>query len=331
MIVKSFELTKKIPKNINFFLLYGSNLGLIEEIINKFLKPIFSKNLFIYDEIDLLKNPSQFYEEIFNKSFFDNDKLLIINRATDRILSIIETLVTKNLDDLKIIIKSDILEKKSKLRIFFEKNKDVIVTPFYEETHQQLASIAINFFKEKKIAISSKSLNLILEKVGSDRMSLNNEMQKIYYFYQTEKKVCFDDIKKLINLGKNYNVSELVDQCLIKNKSKVLKMINDNYFSSDDNIAIIKSFINKLKRLKIIQNKVSANSNFETATKFIYPPIFWKDKEIIKNQIKIWSLKEINKLIKKTNQIELSIKKNSQISNFLIFNFIIYTTHFTNN
>jgi DNA polymerase-3 subunit delta len=156
-------------------------------------------------------------------------------------------------------------------------------------------------------------------------------MQKIYYFYQTEKKVCFDDIKKLINLGKNYNVSELVDQCLIKNKSKVLKMINDNYFSSDDNIAIIKSFINKLKRLKIIQNKVSANSNFETATKFIYPPIFWKDKEIIKNQIKIWSLKEINKLIKKTNQIELSIKKNSQISNFLIFNFIIYTTHFTNN
>ena len=331
MIVKSFELTKKIPKNINFFLLYGSNLGLIEEIINKFLKPIFSKNLFIYDEIDLLKNPSQFYEEIFNKSFFDNDKLLIINRATDRILSIIETLVTKNLDDLKIIIKSDILEKKSKLRIFFEKNKDVIVTPFYEETHQQLASIAINFFKEKKIAISSKSLNLILEKVGSDRMSLNNEMQKIYYFYQTEKKVCFDDIKKLINLGKNYNVSELVDQCLIKNKSKVLKMINDNYFSSDDNIAIIKSFINKLKRLKIIQNKVSANSNFETATKFIYPPIFWKDKEIIKNQIKIWSLKEINKLIKRTNQIELSIKKNSQISNFLIFNFIIYTTHFTNN
>ena len=331
MIVKSFELTKKIPKNINFFLLYGSNLGLIEEIINKFLKPIFSKNLFIYDEIDLLKNPSQFYEEIFNKSFFDNDKLLIINRATDRILSIIETLVAKNLDDLKIVIKSDILEKKSKLRIFFEKNKDVIVTPFYEETHQQLASIAINFFKEKKIAISSKSLNLILEKVGSDRMSLNNEMQKIYYFYQTEKKVCFDDIKKLINLGKNYNVSELVDQCLIKNKSKVLKMINDNYFSSDDNIAIIKSFINKLKRLKIIQNKVSANSNFETATKFIYPPIFWKDKEIIKNQIKIWSLKEINKLIKKTNQIELSIKKNSQISNFLIFNFIIYTTHFTNN
>ena len=331
MIVKSFELTKKIPKNINFFLLYGSNLGLIEEIINKFLKPIFSKNLFIYDEIDLLKNPSQFYEEIFNKSFFDNDKLLIINRGTDRILSIIETLVTKNLDDLKIVIKSDILEKKSKLRIFFEKNKDVIVTPFYEETHQQLASIAINFFKEKKIAISSKSLNLILEKVGSDRMSLNNEMQKIYYFYQTEKKVCFDDIKKLINLGKNYNVSELVDQCLIKNKSKVLKMINDNYFSSDDNIAIIKSFINKLKRLKIIQNKVSANSNFETATKFIYPPIFWKDKEIIKNQIKIWSLKEINKLIKKTNQIELSIKKNSQISNFLIFNFIIYTTHFTNN
>ena len=331
MIVKSFELTKKIPKNINFFLLYGSNLGLIEEIINKFLKPIFSKNLFIYDEIDLLKNPSQFYEEIFNKSFFDNDKLLIINRATDRILSIIETLVTKNLDDLKIVIKSDILEKKSKLRIFFEKNKDVIVTPFYEETHQQLASIAINFFKEKKIAISSKSLNLILEKVGSDRMSLNNEMQKIYYFYQTEKKVCFDDIKKLINLGKNYNVSELVDQCLIKNKSKVLKMINDNYFSSDDNIAIIKSFINKLKRLKIIQNKISANSNFETATKFIYPPIFWKDKEIIKNQIKIWSLKEINKLIKKTNQIELSIKKNSQISNFLIFNFIIYTTHFTNN
>ena len=331
MIVKIFELQKRLTNNINFFLLYGSNVGLIEEIINKTFKPIFSKNLYNYDETDITKDPEKFYEEILNKSFFDNDKLLIINRATDKILNIIEELIIKNPDEVKVIIKSGLLEKKSKLRTFFEKNINVFAIPFYEETHQQITNIAINFFKEKKISISPKSVNLILEKVRNDRISLNNEMQKIYCFYQSKKRIDFEDIKKLINLRENYNAIELVDQCLIKNKSRVFNIINDNHFTLEDNIMIIRSFLNKLKKLKKIKNKILANNNFETAIKFFNPPIFWKDKENIKLQIKNWSLEEINKLIKKINSIELTIKKNSQTSNFLIPELIISIAGLSNN
>ena len=150
MIVKQFNLKNKIKEKINFYLLYGQNSGLIDETINSILKPNFSKNIFYYDEIDLLSKIEEFKEEIFNKSFFENDKLIIISRATDKILQVIEDIIQIQNDDLKIIIKTSSLEKKSKLRNYFEKNKDTIIVPFYEDTHQSLIAIAQKFFYEKK-------------------------------------------------------------------------------------------------------------------------------------------------------------------------------------
>lgn len=331
MIVKNYDLNKIINKDVNFYLLYGANAGLIEETINKKFKPIFSNNLFVYDEADIIKNLDQFYEQVYNKSFFNNDKLIIINEGTDKILSIIQRLIDSNPEDLKVIIKCGILGKKSKLRILFEKNNDVIITPFYEDTYQQLANIALNFFKEKKIGISSKIINLIIDKIRGNRVSLNNELEKILCFSKTRKKIEYKEINKLINLTEGHNVLELIDECLIKNKIKVFKIINDNYFSLEDNIAFTRLLLGKLKVLKIIKKKILENNTFEVALNTIKPKIFWKEKEKINQQVKIWSLKEINKLIKKINQIEIEIKKNSKSSNHLIFNFIIETIQVSNN
>ena len=150
MIVKFFDLKKNLKSNINFYLLYGPNSGLIEETINNTLKPDLSINIFNYDESEILSNLDEFKDGIFSKSFFDKDKLIIINRATDKILHIIEEIIDKDIKDLKIIIKSGVLEKKSKLRKFFETNKGVIIIPFYEDNYQSLTSIAQIFFREKK-------------------------------------------------------------------------------------------------------------------------------------------------------------------------------------
>ena len=121
MIVKYFDLKKKLNESTNFFLLYGLNIGFIEETINKVLKPILSKNVFNYEESEVLANIDEFKENIFNKSFFENDKLIIISRATDKILAIIDDIIDKNDTETAIILKSSNLEKKSKLRNFFEK------------------------------------------------------------------------------------------------------------------------------------------------------------------------------------------------------------------
>ncbi len=150
MIIKYFDLNKNLKKNINFYLLYGLNIGLIEETINKTLKPSLSKNIFNYEESEILTNIEDFEQNIFSKSFFENDKLIIINRASDKILGIIEGIVNKDISETVIILKSSTLEKKSKLRNFFEKDKKTIISAFYEDNYQSLMIIAQNFIKEKK-------------------------------------------------------------------------------------------------------------------------------------------------------------------------------------
>jgi len=287
MIIKSYNLKKNLNQNINFFLLYGNNKGLIRETIETtFVPPIFSKNVIKYEENEIINNVETFHEGILNKSFFDDEKLIIINRATDKILEIIKEIIEKKIQNLKILLISGNLEKKSKLRNYFEKNTNVIVVPFYEDNHQTLLVLTSKFLKEKKIDMSQQNVNLIIEKTKGDRINLLNELEKIHLFKLSGKKIDDNVILKLTNLAENYNVSELVDNCLIRNKKKTLNILNENISSQEDNILILKTFLFKLKRLKKLKIEIESKKNTDVVMSSYKPPIFWKDKDLIKHQLK---------------------------------------------
>ncbi|MDC3006910.1 DNA polymerase III subunit delta [Candidatus Pelagibacter sp.] len=331
MIVKHFELDKNISVKNKFFLLYGNNSGLIKEIIKSKLKPFLYKKVFNYDEGEIINNLDSFKEEILNKSFFENEKLVIISRSTDKVCKIIEEIIEKKVEDLAIILTSGALEKKSKLRNLFEKNKDTICIPFYEDNERSLVSIIHNFLKEKKIQISNESINLLIQRCSGDRINLYNELKKIESFSKNRKKIDIEDIAKLTNLSENLNFNELVDNVLAKNLRKTLYILNENNFASEDAILILRIFLIKLKRLLKIKSQIKIENNVENAIKNFKPPIFWKEKEILKKQVGILSYQNIKDLIVKTNNLELIVKKNPSISINLITNFIIEQGAVVNN
>ena len=330
MIVKNFDLNKHVNSDKNFFLLYGVNTGLINETINKYFKQNYLDNIIIYDEAEAIYNMNLIKELIFNKSFFDDKKLIIINKATDKILYLIEELVENNIKDIKILLKSNKLEKKSKLRSFFEKEKNLIICAFYEDNYQSLLSIIQKTFREKRINVSNESINLIIERSGGDRINIINELNKIVLYAKNNNKVSLDDVIKLTNLSKNYDISELVNQNLLKNKKKTINILNENNLNTEENILILRTFLNKLKKLKNLKINLEKNKNIEQVLSSTRPPIFWKDKEIIKQQLNALSLNEIKYLINKVNDLELKIKKNYQISDQILNNFILENLESTN-
>ena len=322
MIVKSLDLKKNLKDNKNF-LLYGVNSGLINQTINDVLKPNFSKNIHNYDEQEVLSNPDQFKEDILNKSFFENDKLIIINRASDKIKKILEETIEKQIDDLTIIVKSGVLDKKSKLRNFFEKGKNTIAIAFYEDGYRELNSIIQKFFYDKKIKISSQSTNILIERSNGNRINLINELNKISNYLLNKKKIDYEEISKLTNLSENHKISDLTDHALANNKLKTLNIINENNLSSEDYILILKNFLYKIKRLKKLKKNLEENKNLESVISSYKPPIFWKEKDIIKNQLKIISLRKLNALSVKVNNLEKLIKQNSKVSGILLYNFVL--------
>ena len=326
MIFKFFEIKKKNLNPFKYFLLYGKNRGLIEETIKKDLDPILSKNKYNYEENEILNNPENFKENILNKSFFENDKLIIIQRATDKIFKIIEEFVEIEIEDITIILISDILDKKSKLRNFFEKNNKTVCIAFYEDTDQTLNFIVQNFLKKNKINFSQENINLLIERAKGDRINLNNELSKIEYFCKNKSKIEVNDIIKLTNLSENYSASELVENSLAQNKRKTLNILNENNFSNDDCILILRIYLNKLKRLLKIQSDLKHIKSIDQVITNFKPPIFWKDKDLVKKQVKIWGDRNLNDLISNTNNLELQIKENPSISILLLTNFIIEKT-----
>ena len=324
MIVKYFDLGKKNLKDTNFFLLYGNNSGHIQETIEKILKPKLSKNLYKYDEAEILKNIKNFKEEIFNKSFFESEKLIILNRVSEKIVGLVEELIEAKIDDLYFIILSKSLDKKSKLRNLFEKSSQTICVPFYEDTNEVLSKIVEKFMKEKNISISRELINIISERARGDRINLQNELTKIDNYTFNKKKLNFIDIVKITNLSENYSISELVDNCLSKNKLKILKIFNENKFNSEDCILILRTFLIKLKRhIKIQENINTKNQNIDSVISSYKPPIFWKEKEIVKKQIMILDYNKTQELISKTTEVELMIKKNPQLSLNITTDFVM--------
>ena len=331
MIFKAFEINKININKFNIYLFYGENEGFkIETIKEKFEKNYLNK-IYRYDEKEILDKKNEFFNSVLSKSFFDNEKLIIVSRASDKLKDIIEEIYIKNIQDIKIILSANILEKKSKLRNFFEKEKNLVCIPFYADTNQTLSNLANNFFKEKKIPISQQTINLLVERCKGDRENLNNELKKIDSFTEYNKKINIEDILKLSNLAENYGTSELTDSCLAKNIKKTVNILNENNYSNDDCMLIIRTLLNKSKRLLKLQEEVKINKSIEEAIKNFKPPIFWKDKEIIKQQLTHWPLDKINKMIIDISEIELLIKKNSVSSLNILSDFIITQTRTANN
>jgi len=322
MIIKSYEIKKINPEHNRFILFYGKNEGLKNEAFNILVKN--KKNISNYDEKEILDNENVFIENILSKSLFEEEKFILIKRATDRVLKIIEILHLKNLDDTTIIINSENLEKKSKLRSFFEKDKKLVCVPFYPDNDQTLSRLAYNFLSDKKISISPSNINLIVNKCHGDRETLIIELQKIEYFGKNGKKINSENISKLINLSENYSISELIDNCLAQNKKKIISILNENNFSNEDCIMITRSFIIKAKKLLVLSKTFETNKNIDLTISSAKPPIFWKEKEITKKQIQNWKPKNIKKLIYALSETELQIKRNINNSINLITDFILF-------
>ena len=331
MIIKSFELNKLELNNYKFYLFYGDNEGSKEEAIKNIFEQNYLDKIYRYEEKEILDNIDNFFNSILTKSFFDNEKLVIINRATDKIRETIEGLIEKNPEDIKIILNSKNLEKKSTLRKIFEKDKSIICVPFYEDNNQTLNSIISLFFRNKKIPISQQLINVLIERSRGDRKNLNNELEKIDAYLLNKKNLNLEEIIKLTNLAENYNASELVDHSLAKNTRKTVTILNENNYSDEDNIIIIRTLLAKLKRLVKIHELVDEKKNIEQAVSISKPPIFWKDKPLVIQQIRSWKKERLKDLIYKTNDIELLIKKNSTIAKNILSDFIINNSRKTNN
>ena len=323
MILKSFELSKLKPDNYKFFLFYGENEGLKEEIIKNLFEKNYQDTIHRYEEREILDRKSDFFNSVLTKSFFDNEKLIIINRATDKIKIVIEELIEKSPQDILFILNSKSLEKKSTLRKFFEKEKKIICVPFYEDNNQTLNSIISQFFREKKIPISQQLINILIERSRGDRKNLNNELVKIESYSLNKKNIGLQEIIKLTNLADNYSASELVDHSLAKNTRKTITILNENNYSDEDNIAIIRTLLAKLKRLVKIYELVDEKNNIDQAISSYKPPIFWKDKPLVTQQIKSWEKSKLKNLIYESNEIEFLIKKNSSVGKNILSDFII--------
>lgn len=323
MIKKYFDLKKINLSNFNLFLFYGKNDGLQNEVINDTFTSNFKGSVNKYDETEFINNYETLASELLTSSLFEKEKIIIISRTSDKILKFVDEILDKGIKEIKIIFKSSELEKRSKIRNFFEKRKDLIIVPFYEDNSSTLSSIVIKFLNENNINMSRESINLLVDRANGNRKILKTELDKILNYSFTKKKIDLRAIQKLTNLNENYGVNELADNYLEKNKKNIAKILNENIYSDEDCILILRTVLSKSKRLINIIKKYNETKNLDEVIANNKPPIFWKDKDSVKRQANSWKINDLKEKIYQINEVETLIKKNSKNSLNLVSDFIV--------
>ncbi|MBD1154033.1 DNA polymerase III subunit delta [Pelagibacterales bacterium SAG-MED23] len=322
MIIKSFEIDKLKSSNLCLHLIYGNNEGIKKDIIDIVYLKEFKGEILKYDEQDIFINEEEFLSTLTNKSLFENEKLIIISRVSDKIIKLIEGIIEINLLGIKIVLKATSLEKKSKLRSLFEKDTSAICTPVYEDDSRSLNSVIQYFLRENKLRLSQEIINILIERSRGDRSNLMNELLKIKHLSLSKNKLSIEDVNKLSNLAENYSVFELSDNYLAKNSKKVSNILNENNYSSEDCILIIRTILNKCKRLLKIRNEIDNDTSIDQVISSFKPPIFWKEKDMVKKQAQSWSTDEVKEIIFKINDLEALVKKNASNSVLFVSNFV---------
>ena len=322
MIIKSFELNKLNSYKFNLHLIFGNNEGIKEDIIKDFYLKNFDGEVLKYDEQEILTNKEEFLSSLLTNSLFQTNKLIIISRGTNKLSSLVSEILENPLVDIKIIIKCSNLEKKSKLRNLFEKEKELVSTPVYEDDDRSLSSLINNFLRKQNLSLSQEIKNLLIERSKGDRIHLKNELLKIKSLSISKHKLTAEDVLKLSNLAENYSVFELSDNYLAKNSKKVSNILNENIYSPEDCILIIRTILNKSKRLLKIRSEIDNNENIDHVISSFKPPIFWKEKDILKKQAQSWSTDDVKKIIFKVNNLEAQVKKNTANSMLFVSNFV---------
>ena len=322
MIKKNYELNKLNLSEFSLYLLHGKNEGLKYNLIETLTKD-FKGQINKYEENEFIDNFYNILSEINNKSLFNDETIIIILRATDKVYKYILKILESEIFDTKIIINSAILDKKSKLRSLFEKDSSLVAIPVYEDDYRNLSKIIVEYLNNRKIKLSREAINLLIIRASGDRKNLQNELDKIYNFSLSNKNINYDQILRLTNLAENYGVNELVDNYLSKDKKNIAKILNENNYSDDDCILILRTIMSKSKRLLNIIEKYKENKNIDEVISGTKPPIFWKDKNNVKKQAVSWEINELRKIIYKINEIETLVKVNSKNSLNIVSDFMI--------
>ena len=315
MIHKSYRLEENISsirENISLF--YGENLGLKNDLRNKirdFFRGALIKNL---DQEEILADENEFFSELLNKSLFEDTKIFFINQVNDKILRLIKEIEGKE-NNQKIFLFCELLDRRSKLRNYFEKSNTLGIVPCYTDNEISLKKIILNKLKGYT-GLTTQNLNIILENCSLDRSKLNNELNKIATFFEN-KIIDTNKLETLLNLKVNDSFDLLKDQALIGDMNKTNKLISETILENEKNIFYL-SIINQ-RLMKLLEvNEIAKNGKIEDAIGKIKPPIFWKDKAIFSLQARKWNKCKLKKMLDHTYKVELKIKSNSQITQGLL-------------
>ena len=272
-------------------------------------------------ESEILENDENFYNFVYSGSLFGNKKIITIYNGTDKIISQVEDINQKYPENVFIIIFSEILEKKSKLRNFFETNTKTICIPCYLDNERDLEIIANKELKKENVFLSKESMNLLIEKANSARDNLKNELEKIKSFSLNKKKIEIDEVKSIINFSGEYKSDLFINECLSGNTLQYKKIFSEMYINTVNQTYLLRILSNKIQRLLSIKKKQTSSNNLENLVNDTRPPIFWKEKPVVKKQLSIWKLDDLQSIIKEINDIEILCKKNPQISKIVFFDF----------
>ena len=297
-------------------LLYGQDYGLISDrsslIINSFLNNLDEKqnslNIIDISNSNLLQNPESLEMEVSSISLLSRKKIVRIKDASDALMKIIDDYFVYSHPDCLIILLSDSLSPRSKIRKFFEVHNDAVILPCYSDDKKSIISLISRALKKEDIIIDEKDIELFANYLGIDRLITKAEIEKAILYAGKEKKLNANDITSFISDQASLGIDELYDYSLNGDLEGAYRVLNRIQKEGVPAIQIIRSFIRQMQSLYRIIHALAISSNINSILDNFKPPIYFKRKDNVRAHTQKWSFDKLNKALLLLESAEVSCK-----------------------
>jgi len=319
VILKSYivEQNLEILNSYQGTLIYGENIGIKDDIKQALKDKNKNTEIITFFEDEILKNKNILYQNVFNESLFSEKRIIFILGASDKIHNIILECLEKEDNNIKIYIFSEKLENRSKLKDLFGKSKKLAIFPCYKDNERSLINYINKELREFK-GLSGEIINLIISNSNMDRRVILSEIMKIKMFF-LEKKINKEEILEILNVKSDTSFDEIRDGALYGEKKKINKLLSEIEIQNEDTFFYLNNLSFRIMKLQeIIKLSNNNKDKYEETIEKMKPPIFWKDKPIVMQQVKKWSLDGLDFLTREIGETEALIKKNSYLRNDIV-------------
>ncbi|MGY8985081.1 MAG: DNA polymerase III subunit delta [Sphingomonadales bacterium] len=308
----------KLNDQYSGVLIYGPDEGLVRERAHRISKQVVEDlsdpfNVVRPSLSQVIEEPSILLDELLSLSMVGGRRLVRLDGAEDKAYQGLEQALSgipKDGEKNLLVVTAGNLKPSSKIRKLFEGLEIAVTIACYADSSKDVEELIIEVLGANNLKADPQAISFLLNNLGSDRLISRSELEKIVLYAgdRIDRVIKLEDVITLIGDSATLTLNDIASATTGGDLKRLDQLLERAQSQGENAIAIIRALSRRLQQFHLVKGLIEAGQPIDSAIGKLRPPLFFKEKDIFRNQLFLWSSQKLGKALLLLSDAELGCK-----------------------